>query len=125
MSTEAPQRTYNITKDNATQLQRLAHEKMQENKRKQAERIAWLEASAKDNRAEYQTETLARVRQQMDRLFDSLEGEEDPAKMDKLTSALARLEVIEQKLSMRSAPAAVKQAAPKQPRHDHGSDPVE
>lgn len=84
-----------------------------------------LEAAAKDDKGDYQIETLVRVRKQMDRVFDALSGENDPMKLDRLASALARLADMEQKLAMRPSPGSFKPVAPRKSSHTAPVEPDE
>lgn len=56
----------------------------------------------------FQEQRLVRVRKQLEKLDGMLESELDPAKIDRLASAAARLEEQERRLSNRSLPPTLK-----------------
>lgn len=75
----------------------------------------------------YQDKIKGRVRKQIERLLDMVEGTDDPAdekqaqRLDRITAAFDRLMEIERKLDMRPAPATVKPSR-KQERQNPGPD---
>lgn len=54
------------------------------------------------------SKTLMRVRKQVSRLFELIEGEIDPQKLDRLASALSRLAELERQLSGRPLPGSLR-----------------
>lgn len=54
------------------------------------------------------SKTLTRVRKQVSRLFELIEGEIDPQKLDRLASALSRLAELERQLSGRPLPGSLR-----------------
>jgi len=57
---------------------------------------------------EFAAKTLKRVRKQLVKLFEFMEAESDPQKIDRLASALARLAELERQLSGRPLPGSLK-----------------
>lgn len=57
---------------------------------------------------QFQTRTLARVRKQISRLLALMESETDMVKLERVTSALAKLEEMERRLSDRKLPATLR-----------------
>lgn len=60
----------------------------------------------------FRLQSLARVRKQMDNVFGMMDDEQDPQKIDRLASALARLNEAERQLSNRSLPPSQKPVSP-------------
>ncbi len=60
----------------------------------------------------HQKLTLSRVRRQLERCFEMMAREGDPGKIDRLASAIARLNELDRQLSNRSLPPTLKANAP-------------
>ncbi len=73
----------------------------------------------------HQKLTLSRVRAQLERCFQMMAKEEDPGKMDRLASAIARLNELDRQLTNRSMPPTLKANAParRQKSAQPGADP--
>ena len=69
-----------------------------------------------------QTTNLAR--RQIKRLFALLSQETDPASMDRLAAAIAKLEEVERKVSGRFNPGTTRPEAPKKPRRSTQVEPI-
>jgi hypothetical protein len=63
----------------------------------------------------FSRQRLMRVRKQLDRLDNMIEAETDPAKLDRLASAQARLAEQERQLAGRPLPGSFRPAAPSRP----------
>lgn len=74
---------------------------------------------------DYRAKRLLRVRKQISRLETMLDDEQDPQKIDRLCSALARLSEIERQLAGRALPGSLKPASLRQPRQSSQAEPIE
>ena len=99
-----------ITSENARELQRLGVEARLARQKLQEERLKLAEESL-----DFPSRTLSRVRAQIETLLDDLGKERDPQRIDRLASALGRLNEIERQLAGRPMPGSLKPSA-KQPR---------
>ncbi len=91
------------------------------------ERLAFIAEHGRTADAEpanYISERLARARKQVDMLSDMLECEEDPQKLDRLASALARLSEIERQLANRPLPGSLKPSQPRQQQRSATVEPI-
>lgn len=76
-----------------------------------------------EQRDAYSKQTLARTRKQVRTVFEMLATETDPQKIDRLASALARLNEIERQLANRPLPGSWKPQAPR-PAARARSEPI-
>ncbi len=94
-----------FTAENAREMAARANE---------AKRLAALQAANGDlpkpllPDEKHQKLTLSRVRAQLERCFQMMAKEEDPGKMDRLASAIARLNELDRQLTNRSMPPTLK-----------------
>lgn len=63
---------------------------------------------ATEQSEDYTEQRLTRTRKQIDMLSDALEEEDDPQRIDRLASAIARLSEIERQLANRPLPGSLK-----------------
>jgi hypothetical protein len=92
----------NAIKAHEARKQRLEAEQIQRDA--EAANALTMQAPADD----YRATTLARVRIQLDKIFNMMLAEDDPAKIDRLASAQARLGEQERQLSNRPLPGSLK-----------------
>ena len=71
--------------------------------------------SEDDSPDAFHSRKLVRVRRQWTALDRMIESETEPAKLDRLIAALARIEEIERRLSQRSLPATLRANGPVRP----------
>ena len=95
-----------ITSENARELQRLGVEARLARQKLQEERLKLAEESL-----DFPSRTLSRVRAQIETLLDDLGKERDPQRIDRLASALGRLNEIERQLAGRPMPGSLKPSA--------------
>jgi hypothetical protein len=57
---------------------------------------------------DYSVRTLARVREQIDQLADMMKKEKDPARLDRLAAAFAKLSEVERQLAGRPLPGSLR-----------------
>ena len=107
-----------ITSENARELQRLGVEARLARQKLQQERLKLAEESL-----DFPSRTLSRVRAQIETLLDDLGKERDPQRIDRLASALGRLNEIEHQLAGRPMPGSLKPGA-KQPRVTPQAEPT-
>ena len=113
-----------IGKENGKLLQALATKARLENAarlKEAAEIVKSIQATSvalTESGEVFRISSLARVRKQMQSILDDLTKEDDPAKLDRLASALERLERMERSLSMRAIAAPIKQPANRKPAQD-------
>ena len=75
---------------------------------------------------EYVSQTLTRVRTQLEKVYELFRDETDPAKLDRLASAQARLAEQERQLAGRPLPGSLKPSSkPNRSRASQFSQPVE
>lgn len=113
---------FRFTRDNAKQFSAKANQarwsraKQPKLPEAQAEQVP---ASPDDG---YVQTTVSRTRRQLDRLFELMEEELDPQKLDRLASAIARLAEQERQLSGRPLPGSLR---PKQKRTKRSNSSAE
>lgn len=112
-----------ITKENAKELQLLAAKRKMLNH--QAKILARAEAMVAQPEMQYREVRLSRVRIQLDKLDEMLMSENDPAKLDRLASAQARLSEQERILAGRALPGSLKPVAPRKSSHTAPVEPDE
>ncbi len=117
-----------FTKENAAAYSKQAHEARWHPKLPEIAE----ETSAASREAlpqdKYQAKTLSRVRRQLEKCFEMMAKEEDPGKIDRLASAIARLNELDRQLSNRSLPPTLKANAVnprRKPSTTDASDPFE
>ena len=82
-----------------------------------------LEQPAQQTEA-YIAKRLVRVRKQIDLLSAMLEEEQDPNKIDRLASAIAKLSELERQLAGRPLPGSLKPSSPRSTRQQAPMMPV-
>ncbi len=102
-----------ITKENAVEMQRRSAAAQRARKEAQLKAVADIPLDSE----EFRMRRLNRVRAQLERVDRMIERETDPSRLDRLASAVARLNEQERQLSNRSMPPTLKanaiQARPK------------
>jgi DNA repair ATPase RecN len=73
---------------------------------------------------DYIQRRIARVREQIEMLSDMLDQEEDPNKLDRLASAIDRLDEMERKHAGRPLPGSLKPSQPKSTQRRDLPDPT-
>lgn len=107
-----------FTRENAVEM--AARSAKAKAERKEAARLA-VETATLDPSIDYTKRRLARVRLQLDRLDQMMMEERDPQKLDRVASAIARLNEQERQLSNRSMPPVVRASGKTSKRQ---ADPV-
>ncbi len=73
---------------------------------------------------DYIQRRIARVREQIEMLSDMLDQEEDPNKLDRLASAIDRLDEMERKHAGRPLPGSLKPSQPRQQQRSATVEPI-